>query len=562
MPQELMKRTDWVAFTSIALIILFGITLFTAYLFPIYPDEIQVRLWLSRLPYDFPEKVSGAPPCLSTFLQPIPATMYLPGLINWAVHGRLESPPALRQVGFIVAFVWVAGLAIYLHARAKNSLIQGTSRLGHGRLGLYITGFFIAIFSVGVFPFFLVTNRSEQLILPSVVLLVAIFLNSTHLGPQGHRWGKAGLILLYFVAVSLIINGHPKGLLLTPLFMVIGWQLFSHFKSRWPFVFAMALLAVHLVQGIFAWKYAFQCNEIPHFEKLLKSFSLDPVSLLYDPLYFFKQAYHSLIQFPKYLHQLGFQERVDSAYLPSLPLATPEKFANILIKLGFAGAFFTLMIALPFQYHRKDVIAGRFVTVNLVLLVLLVCGLISAIFNLPKNWYDAGYLYALLLIILIFFMGENFSWIFQKSVARKVFLYLGAVALLSQIVLIQRNLPEFTKGYAEPSVSIAKYNSSKSLDDLAAASRACNIDPIRSKRIVVDDYTYLYFRKSKWPMAITYIWQLPDEKSIRQFFSKIDSDGLVVNCTAMLSPYMSVVKREGNVCCIPKNELKNLLSLP
>jgi len=560
--REYLKHIDWVASISIVLIIVFGITLFTAYFFPIYPDEIQVRFWLSRLPYDFPEKISGAPTCLATFFQPIPSTMYLPGLIDWAVHGRLESPSALRQVGFFVAFLWVAWLAYYLNARAKNSLLQRKRQLSSGFQGLYITGFIIAIFSIGVFPIFLIINRGEQLILPFVVLLITIFLVSNHLSYKGHLWQKLGLMVLYFSAVSLVLYGHPKGLFLTPFFVIVGWPLFSHFNTRLPFAFAMVLLALHIAQDFFALKYAFQCNETPQFEEMLKSFSFDPASLLHEPRHFFDQVYQSLIRFTKYLHQLGFQEQTDAAYLPSLPLTASAKIANILIKLNFAVAFFTLMVFLPYQYYRKDVLAGRFVTVNSVLLMLFVCALISAIFNLPKNWYDAGYLYALFLITLVFFIGENFSGIFQKSVARKVFLYLGFVALLSQAVFIHRNLPAFMAGYAGPGVSVAKYDLNMPRADLVAASRTCNIDPVRSKKIVVDDHTYFYFQKSKWPMAITYIWIGNDDKSIRRFFSKVDSDGLIVNCKEILSPYMSVVKREGNVCCIPKNELKNLLYLP
>ena len=560
--REYLKHIDLAACISMVLIIVVSITLFTAYYFPIYPDEIQVRFMLSRLPYDFPQKISGSPTCLATFSQPIPATMYLPGFINWAAHGRLESPYALRQVGFLVAFSWVVWLAYYLNNRAKNSSLQGKSRLNCGLQGLYITGFVIAIFSIGVFPIFLITNRGEQLIMPSVVLLITIFLVSDHLGSKGHLWQKMALAVLYFVAVSLVLYGHAKGLFLTPFFILVGWQLFGHFKSRLPLVFAMTLLALHIAQAFFAFKYVFQCSETPRFEEMLKSFSLDPTLILYDPRQFFERAYHSLIQFPKYMLQLGFQEQTDAAYLPGLPLAASAELANIFIKLNVATAFFMLLFFIPFQYYRKDVVAGRFVTVNLVLLVLFVCALISAIFNLPKNWYDAGYLYALLLIILTFFIGENYSGIFQKSAARKIFLYLGAVALLSQAVFIHRNLPAFMAGYAGPGVSIAKYDSIKTRDDLVAASRACNIDPVRSTKIVVDDYTYLFFQKSKWPMAISYIWLGNDDKSIRHFFSKVDSDGLIVNCTGILSPYMSFVKREGNICCIPKNELKNLLSLP
>jgi hypothetical protein len=565
--REYLRRIDWAAYVSIALIFVFGVTLVTAYFFPIYPDEIQSRFWLSRLPYDFPQKISGAPTCLSTFFQPIPSTMYVPGIINWAVHGRLETIPALRQVGFVVPLCWVVGLAVYLHRRAKSSPIQGEGQLRSGLLGLYIAGFFIAIFSIGVFSIFLVTNRGEQLILPSVVLLIAVFLLSRHLAPHVRQWLRIGLVALYFVAVSLILYGHAKGLFLTPLFVVVGWQLFSRFKSRVPLVCAMALLSLHIWQNMVALKYAFQCNEVPQIDALLKSFSFDPASLFYDPLHFFNQVYQSWMRSPRYLEQLGFRRETDIGYLPALHRNAFAWLANILIKVNLSVAFLGFFALLPLLYYRRDVVAGRFVTVNLVLLVLFGCVLASATFNLPKNWYDAGYLYALLLIIIIFTIGENFSGIFQKSAARKVFLYLGLVALLSQAVFIHRNLPEFMSGFSGPGVSIAKYDSIKTRTDLDAASQSCGIDSVHSKNVVVDDYTYLYFQKSRWPMAITYIWLCCDDESsrdrfFRKFVSKVDSDGLVVNCTSMFAPHMSFAKREGDVCCLSKNDLKNLSTFP
>lgn len=315
-----------------------------------------------------------------------------------------------------------------------------------------------------------------------------------------------------------------------------------------------------------ALKYAFQCSEVPQIDALLKSFSFDPASLFYDPYHFFNQVYQSWMRSPRYLEQLGFRRDTDIGYLPALPRNAFAWLANILIKVNLSIAFLGLFALLPLLYYRKDVAVGRFVTVNLLLLVLFGCVLASATFNLPKNWYDAGYLYALVLIIIIFTIGENFSGIFQKSAARKVFLYLGVVALLSQAVFIHRNLPEFMSGFSGPGVSIAKYDSIKTRSDLDAASLSCDIDPVRSKKVVVDDHTYLYFRKSKWPMAITYIRLCCDDESsrdkfFRKFVSKVDSDGLVVDCTSMPAPYMPFVKREGNVCCIPKDGLKNLSSL-
>jgi len=558
--QEYLVRTDWVALISIVLALIFLETLSTAYLFPIYPDEIQGRFWLSRLPYDFPDKISGAPMCLSTYFQSIPATMYLPGLINWVVHGRLDNIIALRQVGFFVAFIWVGGLALYLYARASSAQVEDMP--SKKLLGVYIAGIFIALFSIGVFPFFLVTNRGEQLILPSVVLLVAVFLISSSPKFKSNHWKLSGLIVLYFAAVSLILYGHPKGLFLTPVFIVIGWQLFGHYKSRWPFVIAMSLLVVHIVQDIAALKYAFKCSEAPEFEAMLNRFSFDPLSLLYDPQHFFEQAYASWLHFPKYIDQLGFQVRTDINYLLAQPLTRSASIANTFIGIDLAVLFFTLMLFIPVQYYRKDIRTGRVVTANLVLATLFACTLISATFNLPKNWYDAGYLYALLLIILIFFVGENFSGMLKKPGARRIYLYMGVVAILSQVVLTDRYYPVFKMGYAGPSVSVVNFDPTKANAEMEAVSRRCDIDPVNSNKIIVDDFTYMFFEKSKWPMPFTYLGYLKDKESLQNFFSKADSDGLVVRCGAMHDSNMPYVKREGRVCCISKGDLKELSAIP
>ncbi len=549
-----LNEIDLLWVVSIALVSVLFLTLLTTYFFPIYPDEIQARLWLSRLPYDFPEKISGAPICVSSFFQAIPITMYLPSFVNWILHGQLESIPALRQVSFFIIATWLLGLAIYVRHKVKSEMALTGVSYNKSKGALYIAGLFIALFSVGVLPFFLVTNRGEQLILPSIVLLITIYIISKNQSLES-LWKRSGLIGLYFIAVSLILFGHPKGMFLTPFFLIVLWELFSHFKSRWSFFIALALLFFHILQNIHALKFAFQCSEVPAFEAMLKSFSFDPLSIIYDPKFFFRNAYESFANSTKYLHQLGFQKHTDIAYLPIKPLSVFAKTSNFFIKLDFAIIFFTLLVFLPLQYYRRDILSGRFITINLTLTVLLGCTVISAMFNLPKNWYDAGYIYSLLLIILIFFVGENFPSLWQKNYARRIAIYLGIVALLSQLVLIQRYLPAFLAGYAGPSISIAKFDKAKTQRDLAETSLTCGIDPVNSKKIIVDDQTYLYFHKSKWPMPITYIRFETNEASIRDFFSKVDSDGLMVACSSMPASFMQFSKNVGNICCVSKDGL-------
>ena len=264
------------------------------------------------------------------------------------------------------------------------------------------------------------------------------------------------------------------------------------------------------------------------------------------------------MKFGKYFNQLSFQATTDIGYLPASPLGYLAKLANILIRLDFLIALLTILVLLPLRYYRTDVASRHFVTINVALLVLLTCLLISAVFNLPKNWYDAGYLYALLMIIWIFFIAENFSGIFQRLTARRVYIYLACVALLSQAVFISRYLPDFLDGYAGPSIPIVTYDHGKAVNDMTTASRACDIDPVHSKNVIVDDYTYLYFHKSSQPMAITYIFYGNDATSARKFISEVDSAGMMVRCSSMPSSYMPFAKVVGSVCCICNSDLKKL----
>ena len=192
--------------------------------------------------------------------------------------------------------------------------------------------------------------------------------------------------------------------------------------------------------------------------------------------------------------------------------------------------------------------------------MLLACTIISAVFNLPKNWYDAGYFYIMLMVIWIFFLSNNFRNKLYKTMRRRVFIYLGCVAILSQIVFINRNLPAFLDGYAGPSISIANYNHVETLKNLATASHICNIDPVLSKRVIVDDYTYFYFQKSMSPMAITYISLGGNPLSTSQFISESDSSGLVTRCETLPETYVSLAKKTGGgICCMTKNDLRKSL---
>jgi len=550
---------DWSALVAVALIGFFAVTLLTCFIFPIYPDEIAARFLASRLPYDFPEKITNLPTCVSGFTQPIPITWYLPGLVSWMLDGNLQSLNTFRTVGFMVAFSWVAELFFYLNGRIGSSQQHGNrGPLAPNRQYLNISGWFVSLFSVGVFPIFLILNRDEQLLLPSIIILLFVFLLSDRQESQKSRWSIVGLTVMYFLAVSLAIYGHPKGLFLTPFFLIVGWRLFRLWNSRPIFVASMVLLGLQVAQGYAAWKYSFQCSENPPLNALLKSFSFNPALLIYAPHKFFEHSYASISNFSKYLRQLGFQKHTDANYLPSEPVGPLAKLANIFIWANSAAAFFTALVFVPWYYYRKDIRNGRYLTINATILILLVCVLIEMVFNTPKNWYDAGYIFGSFAVILVFFSGENLSGFFLTPAARKLFLYFAGVSFLSQSVFIYRYLPAFWDGYAGPGISIVNYHYKYTQTELSEASSACGISRNHSHRLIVDDLTYFYYERSQFPMPITYIFLDNTPSGIKRFIDNSRSSGLITRCSGIPIPWIPFAKQIANVCCIPGNRLHQL----
>ena len=552
---------SWLRIILVLLTITFIITLVTCFFFPIYPDEIAARIWLSRLPYDFPNKISNMPTCVSRFSQSWPVTWYLPGAINWLISGNAMSPIMLRLVGFGVAFAWVGVLSLYL--KVKFDVLR-KNRCDQFRLNIFIVCFFVSILSIGVFPIFLIVNRNEQLIPISITILMFVFIGSSEAYFNGSLWRKFWLVILYFTTISLVIYGHPKGLFLTPFFAIVGWRLFRNINNHLLIGISTVILVFQILQGYIAWNYLLECNEVPMLNASLKSFSFEPFSIFYDPPYFFHNSIDSLMHFYRYLDQIGFQKTTDISYLPPSPVGFIGKIANFFIRLDVTITFFLCLFLLPAIYYRRDLKNHRLVTINLSLIILLVCTIISGIFNLPKNWYDLGYLYALLLIVLTFFIGEDFNNFHNTRFGMAILSYMVCVSILSQSVFVYRLLPAFLQGYEGPGISIVRYlrYGEKNRNDAIVVARENGINSVSSEGVILDDLTYFYFQKTKRPMAITYIFYDNDPLSIRHFLVDVKSSGMVVRCSSMPNAYLFLAKKEGSMCSLSSQDLKKVPITP
>jgi hypothetical protein len=249
------------------LVIIFSIiTLITTAIFPIYPDEIQVRFSLSRLLYDYPFKISGAPACISTFINEIPLSLYAPGFIGWVIYSWANSIIDLRIIGMLICFLYFFILYLYLDEKNKNSKNFKLNKIDQ-------LGFILSIFLIGVVPIFLVTNRNEQLIILSLLLVLFFYARNDF---AIDRFTKTKIFIstfFYLVAISVIIFAHPKGIFLIPFFILILLKNFRVYGIKIILILSM-IISFMSYQMIEMYKNSFQCAEVPGLQNLLKSFQI------------------------------------------------------------------------------------------------------------------------------------------------------------------------------------------------------------------------------------------------------------------------------------------------
>ncbi|CAD6879859.1 hypothetical protein [Methylomonas albis] len=542
---------------SVVAVLFFLVTLILLYNFPIYPDEVATRFWLSRFLFDYPYKISNLPTCTSAFSSIFPLTWYVPGIVNWLIHANIKNLYVMRVVGFFAAGVWVCALFFHIRRAIINSYYT-ENRVDY-RLNLGLIALFVSLLAIGVYPVFLFTNRHEQLMLPSVVFLICLFSFLNKHGFSKNLLTIYLLIFVYFTCVSLILYAHPKGMFLAPFFLIIGLKLIVGIRKIFISMILTVLITLLMEQSYFSWKNFFSCPEIPKLNQLIISFSFDPFSFFYDFKFFLNKCLYSLLQFNRYLFQIGFQEITDANYLPQHPLGPMAKFVNALVYSNIFFLFFGLTIYLPYFYFKNDIVRGQYLTVNAVLIVLAGCVFFSALFNLPKNWYDAGYMYSLLIIILVFFVSANLPSVFPKKVFSVCFFYIVIVGLLSQLIFAHRYARDLQAGYAGPSVGLVGYVYDKNYDsEFSNISSLCKIDLNNSKHLIVDDYTYFYFSSTRMPMPITYIYLENEPENVQDFIRKSESSGMVVRCDYMPLSLAPLSQRSGGLCCISQENLRNV----
>ena len=297
------------------------------------------------------------------------------------------------------------------------------------------------------------------------------------------------------------------------------------------------------------------CNEHPEFEAHMRSFSLHPTDIFFNPEKFFDDAYSSLIRFNSYPNHLLFLNEVETGYLPSTTIIAPLKLFNILLKFQIV---FTYIFPLYFIFNFY--ILKKYNLIDLILISLSCVIFISGIFNIPKHWYDSAYLYMLSVLVIFIYVYDNYSSLINNYYFKSLVVCLYCISIVSQIIFVCLYFKPFLNGFSGPGLSVTSRKWNLETEKIRQAAEACEIDRINSKNVITDDFTYYYFTKSFAPMPATFILGNPFDY-VSNFLASSQSDGLVVYCTASLDPYKNLVTQVGQYCCIKKTKMR-IISTP
>lgn len=533
---------------SLIIIISYFLTLKLLAYFPIYTDEIAIRIWLSRSIMDFPWHINIIPSA-DHFKSYLPIIWYFPSMIEWFLHGCIDSLSTLRLMGvglFLIMTIMLSYLLLYKTKKNIFNVIVGF-------------GLVIACMNIGVLPVFLIINRPEQIILMGLIILLLIYYSN--LKKTSHTKNITISLIIYYSCVSLMLYMHAKTLYLAPALILINYAITSNCKNKYPVFLNFILLGLLLSGNFLAWHNELAYREQPSVNAYMSSFNIDLSQLFSNTHFFISQLKQSALNSTQLLNKIVFNNITEVNYLP--PLTSHFEAINIAFYFSFLTLLLYLVIAL-FVGYAKDLSKKNYLSPRLLLISILLSITAGSLLNLTKTWYDVGYFWAMIMIIFIAHLHETFNEISnQKShqiIKLICFNYLIILSIFSLITFQLNYKTPLLTGYAGPGVSLIKFQYKKYQQLMKKVNQLC-LNNEKSQGLVLDDYTYLYFKNTKYPLLITYVNNHTSSNQFPKFIKNNIISGIIARCSYIKSiPNIQdelIIKIE-DICCYPKNKLQTL----
>jgi hypothetical protein len=537
---------------ALIVILLLIASTYTAFLFPLYPDEIAQRIWLSRLPYDFPYLSSNLPGCTATFLQKRTISSFLPGIIDWLIHGNLNFPYQFRVIGLVFITILITLPIIFTLYCIKKKINE--IKLNYVNI-LILIAFTGGTFFIGVNPIFLIINRGEQIILGSLLLIISIYIYCIELNKPLSKSKKIIIITSLFICISMSLHGHGKAFYLIPFYIFVFYEVIKKLELKNKIHILIIGIGLFILYEFYSmYKYAYTCQEIPEFQALIKKSTIDPFLILVNLNEFYKEYLKSISFFYRNILSITFNEISEVNYLPNVKLDLKAKISNITIWIWITLTIVVTPIFILLNILKEKLEKNN---INICLLILFICTINSGLMNLTKNWYDGPYIYTIFTLIGLLSIGHNYPEFYVKKNKTQLYLiFILIIFSLSQFVFIERNLNNFKKNFSGLGPAIRKFDIRKYEQDMSKLSLKCEIKKNESSKLILDDFTYLYFKKSSLPISFTYLFGGKDF-DLKNYLAKSNSDGLILMCSNIINKINNdLIIQEGTYCCISKQNMK------
>jgi len=364
---------------------------------------------------------------------------------------------------------------------------------------------------------------------------------------------------LYLLVAAGFFSVHPKTILLFPLLLVLqAW--FIKGRLRW-WVFGGLTLATGFFaqESYFFYKVFYACPESARVQQILGGHFVDPALLLREPLALVQQIAESLGNLPRYFSHIALAEKAQNNWLPRIQGG--GGWASSLQKAAF-WVLFATALAMPLVGLRKKPFKPSLASnpAGLQALALALGLLAFMVVNKTKNFYDSGFFFSLLLLLLL----EGLPLLTDTHRRRLTRLLLAVflpTALLSQISNYRLlNLP-LAQGH--PTSGTAHYimDFQRVEESIRKTAALCGIgEPAGQAHLLVDDKTYLYYRQSKKPMLLTYLtWGLTEEAHAPEkawnILAHYSTPGIIAKCSTVENGVLGPFRQEftqgpGRFCCL------------
>jgi hypothetical protein len=549
----IIKGASWLVLGLFC--VTFAISLFV----PIYSDEIVVKIAPVRVLLDGFELISLLPQCGSASSSYIPLT-WIPGAaIDWAIYGNLTEPILLRIVGMSAFVVWLGMMLWLLLARLRTEISS-----------LHIVAGLIAFVTLGVLPFLLVLNRSEQPLLLGITLICILPYIVAQYQPRTNLvWIL--LLVIFLITTSYMFSSHPKTFFFIPLLLASAVHLSVASKRLWIGVILLAGLTLICYENLVFSTNGMSCPNAPLLDEILKSQSLSIGTLFETPKEFFLAGMHNLAHSYKYFKNVLFEWHYQSDWLPSSHDQKQGWFSGLidvvvsLIYLSTVGyVAFSLVKKLRTSLKEGKLVAGT--TIPLALSAgIISCGFLLA----SKNFYESSLILPLLFLLVVLLLPAKLKEIKDCRVCTFIFITLLFASIISQFNLILTFTPYISNSWMSggqvdgQELSISPFNYIKTRSEVIDAAANCDIKVgALNQHLVIDDSTYFPFKDSYRPFHILYVARAfgkdIGDRNFFPFLKEKNSAGVITSCGSLSPELLKFSKKHSNYCCISRQDINTL----